>query len=316
MKAKIHKACLLNALAHATIRHTQNIAAKEQPIKQTIAQMRALKPNQTQQRHATNLKPKSFSTDDLAEAATGLKPVRPGDQTMIQRQLGYEAQPFAVGPRCRHGAPQAFAWSPVNRYEMDNSRFVLESGLFRLSCPLLVKAIDEWEANGGVVELNEVVKSNPELEAKLCLANREHAKTRRALFGARAREYMRASESLNGKDEQRREMIDRVLESGIAGQSPNKIDVKCLHAHVADGLCRSSAEGVEPNPIAELVLDQLAKNGLDTQGDDVCYQQCTTCIPREEANFWYYSDKNRSRLRKRLMRRRQAKSRLVKENTC
>jgi hypothetical protein len=51
----------------------------------------------------------------------------------------------AGGPRerCQHGFPQAFVFHP--------SKTTFNSGLFRLSCPLLVKAVDEYEAQGGCV---------------------------------------------------------------------------------------------------------------------------------------------------------------------
>jgi len=48
----------------------------------------------------------------------------------------------AGGPRqlCSHGFPQAFVFHP--------SKTTLNSGMFRLCCPLLVKAVDEYEAKG------------------------------------------------------------------------------------------------------------------------------------------------------------------------
>lgn len=48
----------------------------------------------------------------------------------------------AGGPRqpCKHGFPQAFVFHP--------SKTTFNSGLFRLTCPLLVKAVDEYEAQG------------------------------------------------------------------------------------------------------------------------------------------------------------------------
>jgi len=58
-----------------------------------------------------------------------------------QRQLGHPIT-CAGGPRqrCAHGFPQAFIFHPT--------KTTFNSGLFRLSCPLLVKAVDEFEAQG------------------------------------------------------------------------------------------------------------------------------------------------------------------------
>jgi hypothetical protein len=48
--------------------------------------------------------------------------------------------PLCAGKPCKYGFPQAFVYHPSVKQ--------LNSGLFRLSCPLLVKAVDEYEANG------------------------------------------------------------------------------------------------------------------------------------------------------------------------
>ncbi|CAN0270235.1 unnamed protein product, partial [Discosporangium mesarthrocarpum] len=54
-----------------------------------------------------------------------------------ERQLRHPASAFAVSPPCRHGFPQAFGFYP--------SSHRISSGLFRLSCPMLVQAIDTLE---------------------------------------------------------------------------------------------------------------------------------------------------------------------------
>ena len=73
----------------------------------------------------------------------------------------------------------------------------LESGLFRLTCPLLVKAVDEWEGEGAVVSINEEVRASvadgqdgasatgDSLAARLDEAHRDHAAARLALIGDR-----------------------------------------------------------------------------------------------------------------------------------
>ncbi|CAM9939242.1 unnamed protein product, partial [Sphacelaria rigidula] len=65
-----------------------------------------------------------------------------------ERQLRHRAEhAMAVSPPCRHGFPQAFAYHPVGHK--------ISSGLFRLSCPLLVKAIDKLEEDGGLEDVND-----------------------------------------------------------------------------------------------------------------------------------------------------------------
>lgn len=73
-----------------------------------------------------------------------------------ERQLRHKAgDVVAVSPPCRHGFPQAFAFHPVG--------YKISSGLFRLSCPLLVKAIDKLEEDGGLEDVNDQLEVDAEL---------------------------------------------------------------------------------------------------------------------------------------------------------
>lgn len=60
-----------------------------------------------------------------------------------------------MSPPCRHGFPQAFAFHPVG--------YKISSGLFRLSCPLLVKAIDKLEEDGGLEDVNDQLEVDVDL---------------------------------------------------------------------------------------------------------------------------------------------------------
>ena len=250
------------------------------------------------------------TTAELRAAAAGLSPLGPDDLQTIERQLEVRSHPVAIGPRCRHGAPQAFVLDPLNRYLNENvhgGRIILESGLFRLSCPLLVKAIDEWEAEGAVEQLNSEIRSDARKMDELRRVHRDHASSRATLYAVRARALLderEADEHSHGL----REMLEVVLASGIAGQNVAKVDVKCLHAQVADGLCRS-AEGTmaEANPIASGILARLVASGVEVMGNAVCYEQCIACVPKEEAKFHYTSVKNKSKLRKTLRRRKEGR---------
>lgn len=73
-----------------------------------------------------------------------------------ERQLRHRAgTTIGVSPPCRHGFPQAFAFDPCGHK--------ISSGLFRLSCPFLVKAIDELEDEGGIEDVNKKLEVDGEL---------------------------------------------------------------------------------------------------------------------------------------------------------
>jgi len=281
-----------------------------------------------------------------AAARLSVTPPTAEDVRVIEeRQLGHRASNMiAVGPRCKHGVPQAFAWDPVSRRVKGESwdtkagkscdggrgklRMPLDSGLFRLSCPLLVKAIDEWEGEGAVADLNAELgmpvasgtdsaheppadppvasAANPEgglppAATQLLAAHQGHAAARLQLLGEeRLSELL---DALPASTESGR-AARLVLQSGITGQLPTKLDVKCLHAQLADHLCRS-----ETNEIGALVLARLEQRGVSVRGDERCRGQCDLCVPPGEAEetFWYTPAKNRWKLRKRLERRRDLK---------
>jgi len=234
------------------------------------------------------------------------------DRRVIEeRQLEHQVNLLAVGTRCKHGCPQAFAYDSLSRpgamvvQQKGGSKarakprsIPLESHMFRLSCPLLVKAIDEWEREGAVHELNERVAADASggLAAALDDAHRDHSATRRALFGARL--ARRLEEEPPAAADLR--AVEHILGSGIAGQSPGKSDVKCLHAQAADYLCRDGA-----NRIGAMVLEGLMARGVDPAGDDSCCNQCDLRTPTEEAHlgWWYSPRKNKWKLRKTAERR-------------
>lgn len=223
-------------------------------------------------------------------------PLTEQDEVVFDRQLQVRAHSLhSAGRRCQHGFPQAFVMNPLRRAGED--RLPPEGGLFRLTCPLLVKAIDEWEASGAVSELEREVEADLSgvLRAGLEAANVGHAAARRELFG---RDVANAL-SLESR-RWVREQTELVMQTGVAAQSPSKPVVKCLHAQVADHLCRFAA----PNVIARRILDQLRARRVAVDGDNVCRQQCDPAVPIGAAAFWYTPAKNRWKLAKRKLRRR------------
>jgi hypothetical protein len=214
---------------------------------------------------------------------------------VLERQLGHNLSGvLGVSPRCSHGFPQAFVWDPLGRHSNGKARrMCLDSGLFRLSCPLLVQAIDAWEGEGAVNAINAEVRADEAMQAQLAQAHRGHSAARREVVGERL------DSALCGMSAELRDTTRLVLHSGIAGQSLNKSDVKCVHAQVADALCRSSC-----NQIGERLIERLRHRGVDVGGSTLCSQQCDPAVPRAEAAFWYTPAKNRWKLRKKITRRR------------
>jgi hypothetical protein len=231
-------------------------------------------------------------------------------RTIEERQLGHPmSNVLGVGRRCKHGYPQAFAFDPIERGSSNNSsrRSRVESGLFRLSCPLLVKAIDEWEGEGAVkrinAELHESEGYAAELVGLLDEAHTGHAAARHALIGDRLpRVLAEAAE----QGEHRRRVVEHILGSGIAGQTRSKLDIKCIHAQIGDHLCRSESNGLAAN-----LLERLQARGVAVRGDDECCVQCDVCVPEATARekWWYEPNKNKWKLRKRMQRRSEQRQR-------
>lgn len=97
----------------------------------------------------------------LASAFVVTPPTADDLRCIEERQLRHRAgDAVAVSPRCQHGFPQAFAFAPVGHK--------ISSGLFRLSCPLLVQAIDKLEEDGGLEDMNEQLEIDHGLR-QVCL---------------------------------------------------------------------------------------------------------------------------------------------------
>lgn len=213
----------------------------------------------------------------------------PDDLECIEeRQLEHKVQAFAVGRRCQHGFPQAFGVHPVGRK--------VSSGLFRLSCPLLVQAVDEWEGEGAVREVSDLVRSDAGLSEDFRATNGRTSAIRRAIVESHPGGANRVVDKLGQHN------AERYLASGIAGVAPGQVwDVKCLHAHVADHLCRTDGG----NAIGEEALRRLAEDReVDVAGDGRCWQQCDVNRAREPTDWKYVPRKNRQRLRSTRRRRR------------
>lgn len=170
-----------------------------------------------------------------------------------------------------------------------------------------MKAIDEWEAEGAVIELNEAVAEDDELREGLAAAHRGHAAARSELVGNQLEPFIAEDERLArellpeaGLEKtlaERRALVERVMQSGIAGQNLKKEDVKCLHAQMADHLCRGRS-----NPIGTVIERGLEARGVQIDGSDECRFQCESALAQgetsEEGGWLYRPAKNKQRLSK------------------
>lgn len=231
--------------------------------------------------------------------------------TIQQRQLGHNLQPSQVfclsSKLCKYSHPQAFGFHPTNGPK-------LVSGMFRLSCPLLVEAIDEWEGEGGVRELSDWLRQKDKgedgdwKERGYDNANRMQKKIRMELVSDEDREKLSSRlGEYNAK---------RFLESGVAGiPADQTFNVKCIHAHVADHLCRCSTSPesdasptsvTDGNIIGRRALEILQyRRGVPINGNDVCWQQCNMNHEQQPTDWNYTPKKNRQKLKSTRQRRRE-----------
>ena len=169
-----------------------------------------------------------------------------------------------------HGYPQAFSLDPTSQNR-------LNSGLLKLTCPLLVNSIDSLEDDGFIDDINSMLQnesntaSDAESSLRLTAAMNEahaiHAKSRLDLLSKDAIERLETKLGKQGKD--------YFMKAGVAGANPaaEKSDIKCLHAWMADSLFRSST--TNHHPIGELIEDELTKRGISMNGTDNCNLVCS-----------------------------------------
>lgn len=234
---------------------------------------------------------------------TFLLPTQQDLQTIQERQVLHKLEPSqvtCVSSSCRYGFPQAFGFHPTNGPK-------LVSGLFRLSCPLLVQHIDDWEGQGGVREMTDWLRNDVSGEKRMGYerANEIQKQIRTELV---ADDYDKLVSSMGEYN------AGKFLESGVAGiPSSQTYNVKCIHAHVADHLCRApqpnnqnTNTSTEGNIIGEHALNILQnQRGVPTLGNDVCWQQCSLKHEQHPSDWSYVPKKNRLGLRSTRQRRKE-----------
>lgn len=176
-----------------------------------------------------------------------------------------------------------------SRPGMQHTKTVFQSGMIRLSCPHLTKAIDQFEYEGtGIKKLNadlnepaadsaaddggKSAQCTHDSQPKLV---RESYSPATKLWRQHYREINAHYKEMKNElisEEQRTKLFAKLgqrdaeefLSSGIGGISErNENDVKCLHLHTADALLR----GREANQFGAWTLEQLEKErGVDVNG--------------------------------------------------
>ena len=145
--------------------------------------------------------------------------VQPEDIDTFIRQTGQLApSKAAIGIpatcNCRHGFAQAFAMDP---FPQDR----LNSGLLKLTCPHLVRAVDALEDDNMIGEVNKRLETSDELQSAMEKSHKLHATTRNELLDDGALQTLQSKLGQKG--------TQAFLESGVAGASQGGNDVKvCL----------------------------------------------------------------------------------------
>ena len=198
-------------------------------------------------------------------------PVQSSDVQVLQRQTG-QVNPSraAIGVpkvcQCQHGFPQAFAMDPVPpRSPSTKSKPRINSGLVKLTCPHLVRAIDALEDEGLIQTWNE--EKFHDWSSDIQLAHEVHATARQALLLPKGDDRALIASKLGGD-----RGLQAFLSAGVAAASQISTDLKCLHAWYGDSLFRG------PTPVADSIRQELLDRGIDPTGTPDCHYACDPTI--------------------------------------
>jgi len=166
----------------------------------------------------------------------------------------------------------------------------INSGLIKLSCPHLVRAVDELEDEGSIGMMNGMVEKSDELQRSMVLTHELHAKVRREMLNGNNKNDVDEEDENGGQgavgDILRKKLGEKgaesFLSSGVAGASAGSTeDVKCLHAWLGDYLFRGPAllgadDGNVDASVAMgyTVAQALVERGVDVSGTGGCQSLC------------------------------------------
>jgi len=160
---------------------------------------------------------------------------------------------------CQHGFSQAFAMDPHHGGRMN-------SGLLKLTCPHLVRAVDFLEDQGMIRELNERIlqeieeKDQGPLELSMRTTHERHATARKEMLTQQDIDQVQLRLGERG--------TTAFLEAGVAGSSIGSRDSKCLHAWLADSLFEESS------PLGDIIKQELQKQNVNLSGTSACNKLC------------------------------------------
>lgn len=223
-------------------------------------------------------------------------PVQPSDIATLMRQTGQvNPSKAAIGVpatcACQHGFPQAFAMDPLYAGRIN-------SGLLKLTCPLLVRAVDALEDDGMIQTLTErlLMKDNNTLPAEIHQSHAQHAEVRKMMVSTLEVEQIQSKLGMAGSE--------AFLNAGVAGASPGSTDLKCLHAWLADALFAGDTR------IGSIIRQELEAKGVDLTGTASCQTNCDPTSSAMLADPPKPRNKQRLRTNKEVERRKRRKKEL------
>jgi hypothetical protein len=235
-------------------------------------------------------------------------PIQSIDTRVLQRQTGQiNPSKAAIGVpkicQCRHGFPQAFAMDPVPpNTDVGTTTNRMNSGLVKLTCPHLVRAVDTLEDEGLIQSWNN--EKVEEWWDDIQSAHKVHADTRQSLLPSEE-----DRQSIASKLGERG--LEAFMDAGVAAASRNSKDFKCLHAWLGDDLFRG------PTPMGEAIREELHARGIDPTGTKKCNLACDPTIILTDNTLPPPSPpkpRNKQRLRtgKEIQRRKRRKHEMTK----
>ena len=189
--------------------------------------------------------------------AVPMRPTERDIRAVQEKQLRHRAPIARVGHRCRHGFPKAFVFDVAATWR---NKGTVHHGLCRLSCPLLVAAVDEWEnEHGGVEHFSSALRADPSLRNAFAETHRATAALRRRVMAEDDPGALREAETHPNA------AMQRTLNIGLAGvdgeKDKNLYNVKCLHAVLADYLCRAPVPAAQGSVRGRDGLQSGAQDG-------------------------------------------------------
>lgn len=187
------------------------------------------------------------------------------DLKVLKEQIGREPKAIlAVARRCHYGKPIVVVNDPAPPTGSGASVDLFPT-LFWLTCPYLSRATGALEAEGWVGRLRERQLADAEWTEGMARVHRRQGELRLGLADPRRLERLK---------EEAPAKWDVLATSGVGGMRSGG-GVKCLHAHLADYLARTTPEtsGMSDEPVnlvGRETAHLLLTRGIDLLGSPGC----------------------------------------------